>query len=941
MNLACRMRHHNRLVSQLAALIALFLGGISVADAALPNANGVTAASDPELVRDLGLANNAMKSGNLALALIELKNAVRLAPQNGAVRTQLGIALLQSGDAATAERELRQARTDRGPDQFILPALFEAMLARGETKELLAQFPDPGPQNRGSLAPDILRARAMALQSLGQSAVANSAMDRSLALRRDGVGLLTRAQLAWQQGDKKLAGQLVDQSLKAAPTNGGALLLKLELTRESGDKQKAVAQANHLVQLNPRSVLARVVRIEALIESNLDAKAKEDVDTILAQSPGLPIGVFYRALLRARAGDAKGAWALARDLPPQFVQAQPRIAIVIAGMAILSGNFESGGAILSGVLARDPKNIDARVRLAALRVQQHSPQDALNILSPLKDSHDSKTLALLADASLKLGQYSQAIDYLQRANSAGGNDLLTRQLAATELQAGRTEQGIQELKALAAREPGNVDVGGQLIAALVQQRQYDDALSVADKLADSGVKGPVPAFYRGQVLIARGDLASAIVSFTRSLESDPKFTPSLYYRAQAEAAQADTEHASADLQHVLAIDPKNVLALIKEADIAAQDDRDSQVTALLNKAILVAPANPMPRLALANYQFLGRDYRGAEATLSSLFKSSPDNSDGLVLSGKVQLAAGMRDQAIATYRKLASKNPQSAQAQILLADLLSQSGDRSGAVDALNAAIRLAPASSQPRAMLASIQAASGSPDKALATVHDFAVAYPGTDADLLLANVLVNLKRNSEAISVLTKSLATKPNGAVAVRLGQVLMSTGNSKKALAVLTSWLATNPNDAGVRREYAGLLIVAGDQAGARREFEKVLGQAPNDPVALNDLAWLIQKENPARAISMASHAAKLAPRASDIADTLGWLEFQGKDRQAALSDLQRAHDLDSNDPEISYHLALALDAAGKRADAKALLRSLLSRNVNFADIESARQLSAHW
>ena len=273
-------------------------------------------------------------------------------------------------------------------------------------------------------------------------------------------------------------------------------------------------------------------------------------------------------------------------------------------MAIESGNLESGGAILSAQIAKNPNSIEARIRLAVLRLQQNNPQDALSVLAPLKDSKDPQALALFADAYLKLHQYTEAIDYLQKADASGGSDLIKRELALTELQAGNSTQGIQELEELAGRQPGNLDTAGALIAALVRNGKLDEALAVANKLSSSGAKGPLPAFYRGQVLMFRGDLAGAAQAFGQALAADPKFTPALYYRAQAFAAKGDDDLANKDLQQILAQDPKNVMALVKEADIAARSEQDNNVIALLNQAIALAPSNALPRLALANYQLL-------------------------------------------------------------------------------------------------------------------------------------------------------------------------------------------------------------------------------------------------------------------------------------------------------------------------------------------------
>ena len=100
-----------------AVLLLSMLGAgmpLSAAFADLPKASSSAAKpTDPQVAKLLKDADAALKGGNLNLALIQLKNAVRLAPQDGNARAQLGMALLRSGDAVTAEQALRQARRRR------------------------------------------------------------------------------------------------------------------------------------------------------------------------------------------------------------------------------------------------------------------------------------------------------------------------------------------------------------------------------------------------------------------------------------------------------------------------------------------------------------------------------------------------------------------------------------------------------------------------------------------------------------------------------------------------------------------------------------------------------------------------------------------------------------------------------------------------------------
>jgi Flp pilus assembly protein TadD len=193
----------------------------------------------------------------------------------------------------------------------------------------------------------------------------------------------------------------------------------------------------------------------------------------------------------------------------------------------------------------------------------------------------------------------------------------------------------------------------------------------------------------------------------------------------------------------------------------------------------------------------------------------------------------------------------------------------------------------------------------------------------------------------LLAKSFAKKPDRLLAMQLSQIAMSAGDQKRAVRLLSDWLAKKPADIDIRQKYALLLLQTGDRAGARNEFETVLKQRSEDPVVLNNLAWMLQEDDPTRALSLITLAAKVAPQSPNVMDTFGWIKLQRQDRQGALPLLRRAYELDETNGEIGYHFALALDAVGKRADAKTVLQSVLARNSNFNDIGNAKQLLMRW
>src|SRR5262249_10108975 len=156
-----------------------------------------------------------------------------------------------------AEAQLRQARVNHAPDQIVLPGLFDAMLARGKAQAVLDEFPDPGQQSPNKSAADILKARAIAYQRLGQPDQAVAAMERSLAYRRDTSGLLARGRIAQEQKDMATARRVANEALKLDPKNLDILVFQMSLAMQAHDDAQALALAEKLVQYHPNELAAR------------------------------------------------------------------------------------------------------------------------------------------------------------------------------------------------------------------------------------------------------------------------------------------------------------------------------------------------------------------------------------------------------------------------------------------------------------------------------------------------------------------------------------------------------------------------------------------------------------------------------------------------------------------------------------------------------------
>jgi predicted Zn-dependent protease len=349
-------------------------------------------------------ARSLFYSRNYRAALVTMKKALDASPNEGVIRMMIARIMLTLDDVRGAERELLQARKAGVPDHLVLPDLLHTMTLLHRENQILVEFPEPAPGAKGDVAADILRGRAEALRSLGRLDEAGVAIDHSLSMRRDIPGLLARADIASSQNKQALAVELVDEAYRLDSKNGPALLAKLKQLQRSSDTAATLAFIQQASKLFPDAIELKVARIETYLKLKQDAKAKAEANAVLAKWPNSNFGHYYKAILMARANDKKGAWAVMTTVPSGFLKQNPSLAVPAAQLAWDNGKEETAASILGNALAAAPDMLDVRLRFASLRMSQDSPQSALTLLSPVKDSHDPQVQKLLGQVKARIAK---------------------------------------------------------------------------------------------------------------------------------------------------------------------------------------------------------------------------------------------------------------------------------------------------------------------------------------------------------------------------------------------------------------------------------------------------------------------------------------------------------------------------------------------------------
>ncbi|GAA0540630.1 putative PEP-CTERM system TPR-repeat lipoprotein [Rhizomicrobium palustre] len=881
-------------------------------------------------------ARQAMSQGRANVAVLYLKNAVALAPKNADVRLELGYAYLRSGDAASAERELRTARSSGAQDARALPILFEAMLARRENQQILDQFPAPGNDDRSPLAAATWRARALAQYELGHIDEAQQYLDTALAFNREVQTLVARARIAKDRHDTDTTLKLLNEAAAKAPNDQSVLLTKISALQSANRANEALPAADTLVNRYPDTPVSRLARASVLMQIGQDAKARGDVDAVLARWKTLPQAQYLKAMLLDRAKDPKGAWMIAQALPPEFINARPENAMMVARMAALSGHNDVAMTILSGAASRFPNVAEPRLFLASQYLREKNAQRALDTLQPLHDSTDPRVAMLLGQTYTALGQSAKATEYFDRAGDHG-SDLTKRQAAIASIRAGDNEAAVRQLRDVFAKDPADQITAGMLITALVRSEDLKGADDIARRLVAAAPKSAYGPLYQGQIAIARKDYNAAIASFDRALALDPKLQIALYDRALARAGAGDAVGAGKDLDAVLARDPGNSTAMIRAAELSLRLGQDAKAEGYLKRAAASDQKSVTPSLALASYYLSRKRIKEASAVVAAARQRAPKDNNAAALQGEIQLASGQTDAALATFRPLAAALPNSPQIQLLLASALVAKKDNKGAEAAYKRSLALAPQFTIARTALVRFASDTGNTSLALATAEEGTQKDPSATSDILYATTLARLGKRDQAIMVMRQGFAKHPSVPSVIVLSQLLRQAKKAREADQVLAEWTDKHPADMAVRLELAQGLMQTNPTL-SEAQFRTVLKTDPNNMIALNNLSWLLQKRDTKQALAFAERAAKLAPQTPAVLDTLGWVKWLSKDVQGALTTLQKAHDAEPQNAEIAYHLAVVQNATGRKADAKKTLAAVMASNQQFSERADAMALS---
>jgi beta-lactamase regulating signal transducer with metallopeptidase domain/predicted negative regulator of RcsB-dependent stress response len=245
---------------------------------------------------------------------------------------------------------------------------------------------------------------------------------------------------------------------------------------------------------------------------------------------------------------------------------------------------------------------------------------------------------------------------------------------------------------------------------------------------------------------------------------------------------------------------------------------------------------------------------------------------------------------------------------------------------------------------------AEGHPDEAIKLMQEEVAQHPDQPyLRLQLANLYTRTEQFDEAIAELKwvldtgRELSSETTADIFFRMGEVNRRKGDLNEALRLFQAAADANPKDTKALLQNLMQIALLLDGTGRRDQagpvYEQILKLDPNQPVALNNLAYLVAQKgaDPDRALELAQRAANANKDLPEIQDTLGWAYLKKNRTDEAAAAFRAALQGNPNNPTFHYHLGQALLQGGDRDGAIQELQTALADHPSHNDELEIRDL----
>ncbi|MYM62007.1 XrtA/PEP-CTERM system TPR-repeat protein PrsT [Pseudomaricurvus sp. HS19] len=882
-------------------------------------------------------ARHSIDSGDLNAAIIQLKVILQESPGHLPSRIQIGRLYQTIGNPLAAEKELEYALNHGGDKDAILPALLSVYVNLGRA-EKASELPVDGltPENLGIAYAFQSQAQLM----LGNEDKAQTLLDKANELSGESPEVKTTSAAFSLVNDREQAKQLLREVVEQDPAYAPAWSRLAVIHDVNEDPDSAEEAYSEAIKLNG-GVVDYLRRASLRLRNGKLDEAQADINLARKMAPNYYEVDFLQ-------GQIFMAQNRLEDSQNSFLQTYSKKADFTPGLYFLALNsyllkqYDTALDLAETYYQEGEQNLPGRLLLAQVLLRQG------NFLKPVKllqssieeEPENLQVIATLADAYHGSGQFDKELPLLNKLTTLqGDSEFLQYRRIVAQLRSGQAQEGLAQAQSALASKPDNWPVVQALVQYHSVARSFDKALEAARSFAQNNPDSAQAFNLLGVSQLQAGQTAEAKASFAKAHSLEPSNIKILHNMALVALTEKDISSAKSYYQKALKTDATDLATLLKLAALEREDDKKAFVSHL-QTAITHHPEALHPRYLLARYYLENRETEKVLRTLGDYNVYETYNREIALLQAEYYFYTGDSKEAERLCDLTIRNNADDIDALFLKSQLLRLRKEDAAAGKLISRILKL-----QPDYLLANIDYIDD-----LTRRKDFSGAeqhaermlgkYPGNPQLLMKLGIAQRaLGKSSEARDNLEQAYKNAPGAVTLAPYASLLFET-EPKEALSLLEGRISKHPDEVPSRSLLAGLYLKEGRETAAAKQYESILQTAPNNLLALNNLAWLYRQDKPETALDYSRKATRLQAGSPPLLDTFAVVLMHNEyyDRALeAINEATRNSTPGQGDPTYFFHKAQILDAMGKKDESKLILNALLDSETDFPEKAEAQDM----
>ncbi len=596
-------------------------------------------------------------------------------------------------------------------------------------------------------------------------------------------------------------------------------------------------------------------------------------------------------------------------------------------IAVRTGDLSQAIEELKIKISNDDEDADSRIQLAHLIYQQEKDADlAFQYLDQAEAIRPGSMSVKAARVSILTaeGRQEEARQILD--NSVAKDTSFQAYMMRAEYLSsqGQFEAAESDYKKLTTFTENGVAGYGLLSDYYARNKKLDQAITILERALKEYPEDLRLKQRMMQLLFTRGndrDMEDALAILTEleeQLPNDPTLMKLRARHALSQQTPQSVENARTLLEAVVKLAPKDVDAHLILIDIAIQNREYETARSVATRALGLNPDNLALLSARSRIELAADNARLAAELAGVVLRKDPDHPEAQDLLVRAALKSKDRDllnEAGELLDSALKDNPADEKVLISRAQVFTAIAKPELVIPELQAYCQIEDATPSVEAIttLADLYRLTGNMDEAEKRIQQAEQMAPDSQT-VIHARVLWLLAQNraSELSSISSAYISAPEQNPNILVVAAAILSASDSadlkNEGLKLYEHTTNVFPGLVSAQLGRASTLYQLGDSISAKKAYQQVLDQYPNNVQALNDLAWILQESDKdlSGSLELANKGLSIAPNDPHLLDTRGTILTGIQGRIAdAMKDFERLLELPSSNArqQAKAHLQL--------------------------------------